>query len=191
MKRILYNASEVFEVTQNFFGKTKAIAENEDTGVEVYAASNGYNNDSEQFCVFISVFENGNKVASAVVSDESSCTEIVQKYYDEYLKDYIFDADDDEEFQELINSPNEFDADNADEIAIIEENESLIDIALDGFIEQVVGFSNVTDAEFHRIKDRFCEVLASEFNLDIIRPMLLSDENGEVFFTENPYLYLI
>ena len=74
----------------------------------------------------------------------------------------------------------------------IEEREMELDIAVSEFISAVLGGDAYLDSEdyddiIEDCKDHFLEYLARKHGLDIFRPMVLEDEDGEDFYEEYPY----
>lgn len=82
-----------------------------------------------------------------------------------------------------------------DEEDVIEDRERELDMAFDALLEIVVehqyDLMMTYEDVIEDLKDLVCERLARKYNLDIYRPMILVDEDGEEFFEEYPYSVMI
>ena len=115
---------------------------------------------------------------------ETDAEKTCSKIYDEYLTDKVVDI-----LTEIAEDEEESLLEQQD---AIEEREMELDIAVSEFISAVLGGDAYLDSEdyddiIEDCKDHFLEYLARKHGLDIFRPMVLEDEDGEDFYEEYPY----
>lgn len=156
----------------------ETIAENEDCGIVIYLSStNGRPT--------VTVLADEDQI-SEIITGIESLENVVRTTYDTYLSE-----------QAVISlMTKEGDVEDIDEDELIrdeiDERESEIDAAVDdflGIIAQTYGFTddNTIDEIHDDVKEHFLEYLYRKHKLEIYRPMILEDENGEDFFEEYPY----
>lgn len=154
------------------------IANNEQYGIAVYLSEN------EQHQPCITVEADDSEVYSERIVSETDAEKTCSKIYDEYLSDKVVDI-----LTEMANDEEESLLEQQD---AIEEREMELDIAVSEFISAVLGGDAYLDGEdfddvIEDCKDHFLEYLARKHGLDIFRPMVLEDEDGEDFYEEYPY----
>lgn len=126
------------------------------------------------------VYEEGDLVREDFVlsKEDAECT--LREIYEEFFA-MEYDSEDEEEEGYL------FSEEENEEIAAREA--SLTD-AVFNFLEEVCPEESAelfNMEEIEDIKDHFLEYLARKYSMDIYRPMVLEDENGEEFYTDYPY----
>lgn len=129
----------------------------------------------------IVVYLNGSELYEECAVNENDCTQTVRKVFYEYLTE-----------ERLVNKILEADAEDHEEE--IDNREDELDTAVFDFISEVMGEPvditlGKTKAEeiYEDFKEHALEYLARKWKLNIYRPMILEDENGEEFFEEYPY----
>ena len=154
------------------------IAKNEQYGISIYLS------ETEQRCPCITVEADDSEVYSERIVSETDAEKTCSKIYDEYLTDKVVDV-----LTEMTDDEEESLLEQQD---AIEEREMELDIAVSEFISAVLGGDAYLDGEdygdiIEDCKDHFLEYLARKHGLDIFRPMVLEDEDGEEFYEEFPY----
>ena len=154
------------------------IAKNEQYGISIYLS------ETEQHCPCITVEADDSEVYSERIVSETDAEKTCSKIYDEYLTDKVVDI-----LTEIAEDEEESLLEQQD---AIEEREMELDIAVSEFISAVLGGDAYLDSEdyddiIEDCKDHFLEYLARKHGLDIFRPMVLEDEDGEEFYEEFPY----
>lgn len=154
------------------------IANNEQYGIAVYLS------EDERRCPCITVEADDSEVYSERIVSETDAEKTCSKIYDKYLTDKVVDI-----LTEIAEDEEESLLEQQD---TIEEREMELDIAVSEFISAVLGGDAYLDGEdydgiIEDCKDHFLEYLARKHGLDIFRPMVLEDEDGEEFYEEYPY----
>ena len=150
------------------------IAMNELYGVsiEMSPSSNGG--------VCITVSEDGQIVEDEFVYSESECTYAVERMY----KYYLYCCDPDEEEYE--------DEDVPIEDKIKDREDELIGAAEDYLWTVTDNPKDIINRELlDDINEHFLEYLARKWNINIRRPMILEDEDGNDFYTDFPYKQMV
>lgn len=151
------------------------IAHNEEYGTVVYVTKD----DKGRYC--ISVEADDIEVYSDYVYNKDDAEETCKKVYDDYLTDRVIEI--------IMEMQEESALDQMDEIEVREEE--LTDITMQFIMEVLGGDTYFDGADLDEIvddcKEHFLEYMARKHDLQIYRPMVLEDEDGEDFFEEYPY----
>lgn len=176
------------EDTWDYFTENKAelqksmimIAEEPEYGVEIYITADG---DIPNF----TVIADGVEVRSEFAFDKEDCTEITREFYEDYLtmnaaealtQSYINDGILNEEVtEELIN-----DREAEIEMAVTDMLLSLTETGSPDYSPP-----EIEDDVVAEITNHICEYLYRKWKINVYRPMMMEDENGEEFFEEYPY----
>ena len=180
--KIQCEPAEVWAVFQREKEKLRTImwqiAENEELGVVIYLTEEDRGN---AMLPSIVVYLNGSELYEECAVNENDCTQTVRKVFYEYLTE-----------ERLVNKILEADAEDHEEE--IDNREDELDTAVFDFISEVMGepvditFGKTKAEEIYEdFKEHALEYLARKWKLNIYRPMILEDENGEEFFEEYPY----
>lgn len=129
----------------------------------------------------IVVFEDGEDIFEEVALSPLDCAQTSEYAYDIFLNGW----------REDFGAETEDDKPEVDEEKLIQFREDELSDAVYAMLDTVLldskrGYLILEDL-IEPVKDLICEHLARHFNLDIYRPMMLEDEEGEEFFTEYPY----
>lgn len=151
------------------------IARNEEYGTTAYVSKD----NKGRYCIVVEADDT--EVYFGFISDKDDAEDTCKKVYDDYLTERVIEILTDFEEESAIAQ--------ADEIELREEE--LTEIVM-SFIMDVLGGDTYfdgagLDAIVDDCKEHFLEYMARKHGLEIYRPMILEDENGEDFFEEYPY----
>ena len=154
------------------------IARNNEYGIAIYLSEN------DEHKPRIIVEADDSEVYSENIINASDAERTCSKIYDEYLTDKVVDI-----LTDIANAEEDSLLEQQD---AIEEREMELDCAVSDFISSVLGGDAYLDGEnfdelIEDCKEHFLEYLARKHGLDIYRPMVLEDEDGEDFYEEYPY----
>lgn len=195
-KKILVEPADVWEYLQENVQEMKTtmfqIASNDDFGIVIYLTESDNGNMGK-----IIVCADDNEVYSEKIISESDGKKTAERIYNKYLTEKVVEILSSNEAKK----ENETKSDDEDESmfdyeTLIEQREEELDDALCMFLDAVCESEYSTNYYFdphmfEDIKEHFLEYLARKWNTVIRRPMFIEDENGEDFFEEYPYEYLI
>lgn len=164
--------------------KLMMIAEDDDTGIEIYITADG------SFPQIV-VIEDDEDIFEETALDPDDCKETVQYAYDVYLYDYAKESDgeSDDEIDDFADVEPSGGSLTQDDVIDIREEDltdavyQMLDVVLEGAEDGISLIDDLIDP----VKDLVCEYLARKCGIDIWRPMVLEDENGEEFYEEYPY----
>lgn len=154
------------------------LASNDEYGVKIYLSEN----DNGVGCIFVEADDC--EIYKEVIVSETDASRTASKIYDEYLTN---------QFVNTVSSElDTYDDELAEEEVElrIDAREEEIDQAVALFIEEVcpgTADADMTGELLNDVKEHFLEYLYLKHGLDIYRPMMLEDDDGEVFFEEYPY----
>lgn len=122
------------------------------------------------------------------VMGKVDCQNTAEKIYDDYLTSKALEMlclDD----RIVMSEEDEWDD-------AIQEREEELDAAVYQFYTDVLGGSPYYDGEdmdemLDDLKDHFLEYMARKWGIDVYRPMMLEDEDGNDFYEEYPYECMI
>lgn len=166
------------------YGSTmELIASNDEFGVNIYLTA-----DHGMAQVVVEI--DGVDSVEEYMADYVDCVSTMSEVYNTYLYDFVNEV---AKSDCATDSASSIEEDREEEIEIRED--SLFDAAFD-FLEVVLeGSIKYSDATINAMvedcKDHFVEYIARKFGKNVYRPMYLVDENGESFYTENPYPQMI
>ena len=161
------------------------IAGNDEYGIDIYAY------EDDDYRIHILIESDGITVGDICVTDADEAEKTCSKVYENYLTDKVInilsgirDAEDEEKALRELHKMIELDE--------IEDRESELSDTVLTFISDVLAIDGgIDDLDLDDVvedcKDHFLEYLARKHGLDIYRPMVLEDENGEDFIAEYPY----
>lgn len=182
-KEIIMTPSEVWKgylSNKNSVNKRIVeIARYEDYGVSIYF----YEEAENRLNIVVEVDDI--EIYSEEVISERDCTSTVKRIYDKYLSPDIL---------EIIQDIRDSDDSRFEQEDAISEREANLDELVFDFVMGVMGGDTYFDGGVYDfddmcddLKDHFLEYMYRKYGLDIYRPMILEDENGEEFFEEYPY----
>ena len=168
-EKIYYKPDEVWELLNTCYDQETLIAENEFTGVSIYAVS------FDMYPMITVFFDDDVPIEEPILS-EDQCEEEVEELYAFYLGDIYGDVEEE-----------------ASEESEIRAREHELDNLVYDFVTEVTGkiLIDEDDEIVEEIKERFLEIMYTEFDLDPYRPMILEESaTGKEKFEEYPYKYL-
>lgn len=173
MENIIIPAEDVWDFAsenyQKLLGSAVLIAENDNFGISVYITLEP--NDD----LYVIVAEDAEELAHECLYNRYTCEDIIQEIYEGFV------------YQDTAcNEAEEFGPTHRDIVSDIEEREWEIHDAARKFLK-VVCDQEFYDYEVEEIVDCILELLVEEYDAEIYRPMILTDENGEEYITDYPY----
>lgn len=188
MARIMVSAAEVWQYAMEYEneldgGVLELIAEDEETGVEVYLSV--LNEEP-----YVQVYMDNDLIDDVSFSDEESCIDTVSKMYDKYLSGAnalmaaLSGEDEEEEDAEM---------EIAEKLDLVDEREQELGDAVDLFLQELApNIEEIAGDElpdiYEDVLDLVCEYLYRVRGISVYRPMFLDDDDYEEgYFTEFPY----
>lgn len=186
-KKIAVEASELWSYFQKnkdeLISSMREIASNDEFGIVIYLSA-----ESEEFAHII-VEADDTEVYTETVISEGDCKYAAERIYNTYLSGSVVN---------VLTDGNITDGRSWTQIEDeeIENREYEIDDALYAFLGAVcddVYYEDyyIDEELIQDVKEHFLEYLARKWGLPIRRPMRMEDEDGEIFFEEYPYQYMI
>lgn len=168
-EHIYYSPREVWGLFSPCYDDETIIAENDNTGTTIYAITN------KNIPYIVATFVDSEPI-STMVDSENDCEYIVEEMYSLYLGDIYEDVEE-----------------RSSEEIEIRERENELNTATWEYVFDVISMStyDIDDDIISDIKERFLEILYTEFDIEPYRPMYLIDEStGNELFKERPYSLL-
>ena len=183
-KKVTVEASELWDYFQKHKEKLVSsmheVASNDEFGIVIYITE-------DEGLARIVVTADDEEVYDEEVISAKDCKDTAERIYDDYLTSNVI---------EILAGGKDDEDDSRFEIEDqIEEREAELEDALYMFLGAVCDDDSVEyyleDELVQDVKEHFLEYLARKWGIPIRRPMFLEDEDGEEFFEEYPYEYMV
>lgn len=166
--------------------KLVEIASCDDYGVVIYITQNRGD------ALTAIVESDDSKICEENVFSPLDCMLTIKKLYDIFLTERAIEA-----ITEAANESNGDSEEHGDSIeSIIDNREEELNIVFENLIYDIAGQDIYLDPDnsgeiISDIKEHVCEYIARKHDIPVYRPMILEGEDGEDFFEEFPYEYMI
>lgn len=175
-EKITIAAPDVWEYFQHHKRELKTsmreIASNNEYGIVIYITES---------CGFMSVVvtEDDTQIYEENIVNQYDCELTIRNIYNDYLTDKVINI--------ICDTSTDGEETKIDIHDIISDREELLDEAVYGFVMAVMDDTYIDDDTLQDLKDHFLEYMFRKHDLDIYRPMILEDDNGNEFFEKYPY----
>lgn len=184
--KIVVQAEDLWKYFQankpDFATSMHEIASNDEFGTVVFVTE-------EDGLPKLVVFLDGDEIYSEITVSAADCEKTAKKIYSDYLTSKVVDI-------LMDKDAGEDEYSRLDLETMIDDRELELDDALLMFFGEIFKDDAcmdyyLDDDMIEDVKEHFLEYLARKWELPIYRPMFLEDEDGEEFFEEYPYEYII
>lgn len=166
-------------------GFDTVIAENPEFGISIYLSPN---TEDALPSAYVFLSDTSEEMCNEVLYNQSDAKITVQKMYAEYLDESVAYR-----IVDFLNESESIDEEE-DRQNTIDDRESELDNAFFDLLS-IICEDSVPDTNLSEICDFMKELvldsLYEKYKIDIYRPMILEDENGEEFYEEYPYPCMI